>query len=834
MNPLIKKEIRLLLPAWVAAMLLAIVPVWIASVWSNFPPQETLYVPFAFDLGILLLSITSFGQEFSLGTFSIFLSQPTERRRVWLVKTTVLAVAFILVFLAMVVSWKIYSWERPTHTSSDLLLQLGSQVLYAVAFLSSGLWTTLLLRRMSEAFWLSLLTPLALVFIIDILLSLFISSAQTASAIFTATIFSIALAVYAGVGFFQARSLFLRAQDQQWTGGNISFLWRKKSLERTPISSRSRYWFFTLLRKEFQLHQVNLLIAVIILFLHLASVFILKIHPHFQNPEVKSIMETIWVLWLLMPLLIGSAAAAEEHRLGVIESQLCLPVTRRAQLFIKFCVALVLSLALGGVMPFIIEKSSDLSYWVVVTSAGIFFISFYASSVARTTIQAIGLTIVLAIAIFLYLIATTISIARFGHSYSSEQLGLALLKLHVGLPIMVLVLFCLEFWNFKWLHENRKLWRCNLITVLAAFASIFLLCHAIYFRVWEFFMPLKEPHGTSRLSISKPPKLLADWQTIFALLPDGKFWTEQITSFETGRIIPRLNTQRYIGGSNWTDVASCFDCTLGIKSDGSLWSFQTYPTHRAYPLTRIGSGTNWFQVAGRYPFLLLKKNRTLWYWGTDDNSRSSEKLKRYLIMSPKQIGSETNWTKVFQPGFARKSDGSIWQLVSDNDKTNTAPHLQPLNPAQWPNRGFVSYSSGYIPSLGDSWLGIKTNEELWLTIVQNNHKPKNFQLGKNAQWKAAAFATVNSIIALRSDGTLWIWKLASFWNRSRNPSLIKPVQLGTYSHWITLFPYSAWSDRSFALAADGSLWVWQDPSEHKWLAPSRQPVQFGNIFNQAK
>ena len=35
MNPLIKKEIRLLLPAWIAAMLLTIVSVWFSFIWSD-------------------------------------------------------------------------------------------------------------------------------------------------------------------------------------------------------------------------------------------------------------------------------------------------------------------------------------------------------------------------------------------------------------------------------------------------------------------------------------------------------------------------------------------------------------------------------------------------------------------------------------------------------------------------------------------------------------------------------------------------------------------------------------------------------------------------------
>ena len=111
MNPLVKKEIRLLLPAWIAAMLLAIFPIWIASVWSRVPSEANPYVLLALALGLILLGITSFGQEFSSSTFTLLLSQPIERRRLWFIKTAVLATACISVLLMPVVSWEFSSFH---------------------------------------------------------------------------------------------------------------------------------------------------------------------------------------------------------------------------------------------------------------------------------------------------------------------------------------------------------------------------------------------------------------------------------------------------------------------------------------------------------------------------------------------------------------------------------------------------------------------------------------------------------------------------------------------------------------------------------------------------
>src|ERR1700677_3613895 len=106
MSALVKKEVRLLLPAWIAAMLLAVVPAWISGAAWNMDysvnqAQSGFWlqglVPMIFALGVLSLGLSSFGQEFSLGTFTVLLSQPAERSRVWWTKLLVLSLAFLTV-----------------------------------------------------------------------------------------------------------------------------------------------------------------------------------------------------------------------------------------------------------------------------------------------------------------------------------------------------------------------------------------------------------------------------------------------------------------------------------------------------------------------------------------------------------------------------------------------------------------------------------------------------------------------------------------------------------------------------------------------------------------
>src|SRR6266699_2813972 len=70
-KPLLAKELRLLLPAYAMA---------------------------------LLLAMSSFGREFGLNTFPLILAQPMERTRIWWTKVAVLAGAMTTVFAAWCLS----------------------------------------------------------------------------------------------------------------------------------------------------------------------------------------------------------------------------------------------------------------------------------------------------------------------------------------------------------------------------------------------------------------------------------------------------------------------------------------------------------------------------------------------------------------------------------------------------------------------------------------------------------------------------------------------------------------------------------------------------------
>jgi ABC-type transport system involved in multi-copper enzyme maturation permease subunit len=166
MNALVKKGFRLLLPSCISVLLLEALLPWV------YTDADAVFhmTPMAFFLGLVIVAVDAFGREFSLGTFQSLMAQPIERKKVWQTKITLLLLAARVISLAYFVSCGIRvetaihaedsPWKLNQHIiRSDFhhaMLASGALLLVAVA---GGLWTSLLLRQPTAAFWVTFLSP---------------------------------------------------------------------------------------------------------------------------------------------------------------------------------------------------------------------------------------------------------------------------------------------------------------------------------------------------------------------------------------------------------------------------------------------------------------------------------------------------------------------------------------------------------------------------------------------------------------------------------------------------------------------------------------------------
>ena len=909
MNPLVKKEIRLLLPGWSITMLLAL-SIWLLPEHLGSRPSIIsilLVIPYLLcPLMLIMTVLGSFGWEFSSGTFSMLLAQPLSRARIWWTKSLLLMGAVLLVWFV----W-CYSQTASKQVNSNLEELEISTALAVLAIYSGGLWTVLLLRQVAAAFWFTVLTPAALLMSVSDLLEHYPDKVVNHVLIVIFSIYSLG-------GYWFAHWLFIRAQDAQWTGGAIALpgrhglpVWRSMPAAKRRRGSRAVLW-----RKEFQLYQPLFIMAFALLVMHLGVIVTRKLGHFPVNSSLQFVLEKFWLLWFVFPFLAGCAAVAEERKFGTHESQLCLPSKQRTQFTVKLWVVLLLSLLFGAAMPLLTEGTRVLPdahiklfsaflaqlemsriplqalkqsfFWIclgqmnhfmplltlVGIATGIGLVSFYISTLARNTLQALGPAVLGLILFVLLMPAAQVS------EFASHPLWRGELVYFIGLPVISLTLLALAFWNFRHLATGWQLWLRNLLTLAVLLALVVVATTAIYHRAWEKLTPFEPAHGAARLALTKPASINEHWNEISVRLPDRKIWMAHFmpgsfssspVAFALGNIAVPVGAGSFIEGSNWVMVKRFQHELVGIKTDGTLWvsekpwranGFQASERKKndeeMRQLVQFGNGTNWSSLQ---PFnlsvLLVKDDGTLWRWGPTKFDFRQKPWPGLLSFTPYRLGMESNWAGFFQSGyqmFLRKTDSNIWALDDIGWDTNGVTHkLDGMSLRAVTGMGHGKfYSTAEMLFGSGSELGIRDDGtfRIW---ADSKYDPRlreivwsatDLAIGNQTNWLAVAGAG-RKMVTLKNDGSLWFWDFSWDPRYGWDPKSEKrkmqnqpPIRLGTHSDWISI---TSAENGIISLAADGGLWFWQLQRPRYYyntgwqfeplLAPSCKPVYLGNIFS---
>lgn len=880
MNPLVKKEIRLLLPSWIVAVLLAMV--------QGVTRPYDFYVASLLFFGLTLMALTTIGREASLNTFSsLLLAQPAERIRLWQTKLSVLAVGFLTVFVVWLAAFGIAFGNSHVDVSDrensyNLFITV---CLIATATFTGGLWTTLLLRQIAGAFWLTLLVPATL----SSFSGIFLADSESGNLVIA--VLSVVIGVYSLAGFLFARWLFFRAQDIGWSGGVIAMPeWKFLSARAERAGSvRTRKPLFALVKKEFQLQQVSLMGAVGLLVLH-AGMIALRTFHHFATDSAGAVLTAIfWILWVVLAPLVGGMAVAEERRLGVMEGQMCLPVSRRVQFVIKAVLTLLLGTFLGGVMPMLVEDAGvalgapamfeaarhgqenailTLQLGVVAFAAWLTLVSFFASSLAKNFLQAAGLGAAT-------LVGCVLLIPLFANGrilLLDTLVGSRLLLLILAVPTIILTLLWLAWLNFNHVRDGWPLARRNVGGIIAALLFIFAASNALYYRAWEVFEPAEPAHGPAKFSLANPPRLDNEsFEDLLVRLPDGRVWFDYLEPAPSFRIhwrnlwrlvnpLPHsAGPRQFLSGSNWVSAIAphvvlavgtdeqgsrpskfiyAYADSVGIQADGSLW-VSDRPDQRAWnggKLTRFGAATNWQQVVRSYGIssvLLLKRDGTLWLWGTNFWNWTGwpENWPGLRAFQPRQIGTDSDWTRLYWLNglLARKADGTVWHIYGPDkngrDRLVRATNYDQVVTQNFCRGGFADWGA-YVRHDGSLWLFGK---------LRGDDREPAFEIlrsGQETNWVAVA-RDWNWMVAIKNDGTLWQWP----WHDRRTVAqdcTAPPTRLGIHHDWVAVV---AVEGGIVSLAADGSLWFWPGPNYYAYgqilMRLPKQPRYLGNVLNPA-
>tara|TARA_B100001250_G_scaffold137819_1_gene117902 strand:+ start:36 stop:1220 length:1185 start_codon:yes stop_codon:yes gene_type:complete len=202
-------------------------------------------------------------------------------------------------------------------------------------------------------------------------------------------------------------------------------------------------------------------------------------------------------------------------------------------------------------------------------------------------------------------------------------------------------------------------------------------------------------NSTSDANISSPTQVGtgSDWSQIDGLdnsgaagiKTDGTLWVWGAN--HRGQL--GLNTMQSEPGGyssptqipgTWSKCQGSYHLTMGLKPDGSLWSWGSNsrgqlghneasgsPTTGNYssPMQIPGTWSD-FSASGNAGFG-IKPDGTIWSWGNNQNGPLGQNAPTpSWLSSPTQIGSDTTWSVVGGTAYAIKTDGTFWAWGTNN------------------------------------------------------------------------------------------------------------------------------------------------------------------------
>ena len=313
----------------------------------------------------------------------------------------------------------------------------------------------------------------------------------------------------------------------------------------------------------------------------------------------------------------------------------------------------------------------------------------------------------------------------------------------------------------------------------------------------------------------------------------GKLGLGNITNYSSPKQVGALVT--------WSNVATFYNHSLAIKTDGTLWSWGDNNvgqlglgniTNYSSP-KQVGALTTWATVGGARRFsFAIKTNGTLWAWGKNTTYGQLGLGDVIDRSSPVQVGALTTWAMVDGGNdywtLAVKTDGTMWAWGGNSSGMLGLGNL--TNYSSPKQVGALTTWSTVTASTGASSFAIKTNGTMWawglggsgqLGLGNITTYSSPIQVGALTTWSKVS-AGNNWGLAVKTDGALWSWGQNSIGQLGLGNTAFysSPKQVGALTTWSTV---SSGAYSSFALKTDGTLW--------SWAGNANGQLGLGNITN---
>jgi alpha-tubulin suppressor-like RCC1 family protein len=270
-------------------------------------------------------------------------------------------------------------------------------------------------------------------------------------------------------------------------------------------------------------------------------------------------------------------------------------------------------------------------------------------------------------------------------------------------------------------------------------------------------------------------------QHIAAIKTDGTLWTWGRNDF--GQLGDSTTSNRsspvttFGGGTTWKQVACGYYHSAAVKTDGTLWCWgrgdqgmlgDNTISSRSSPITTSGGGTTWKQVAtGYFHTLGIKTDGTLWTWGQNQYGQLGDATVTNRYAPIQFSGSTSLWKQVAAGNSltaALKTDGTLWTCgynkfgeLGDNTSSNRSVPTQVTGSAtNWKQVSCGDVGTMAIKTDGTLWSwGHNAYGELGDNTTSSRSSPVQIT-GGGTNWVSSARGAFHAA-AVKTDGTLWCW-----------------------------------------------------------------------------
>jgi hypothetical protein len=385
------KEIRALLPLWVGC---------VAVVWMGGYGEPILFRAgfLTYLLGSAALGALSIGHEYTNRTLPLLLSSPVSRRRIFAIKASVL-LPMLLTLAALAMT------RLPVHTAGREMKD--TTIVSVLALLSSACWAPWLTMRTRNVIG-------GAIFALSVPAALLVGSEFVAIAVyglgqidkqipqqFRMEIVWGGMLVLCAVGAVSSWRTFMSLEAIE---GSQSDLRLPQLFEGGNAVSRRRHPVWNLVRKELRLQQLTFAVSALYV-CGWISTMVLQPIAGIGDIEDSLLILTV-VNGVIVALLSGSLASAEERHLGVLESQVLMPTPIGRQWAIKVGIVFGLCALLAVGLPAMLTLVSYGGRYFSVTvpfMASVLFLAtvgLYASSVSGSGLKALLIAGPAALSIF--------------------------------------------------------------------------------------------------------------------------------------------------------------------------------------------------------------------------------------------------------------------------------------------------------------------------------------------------------------------------------------------------------------------------------------------------